>query len=118
MSVQTLILDGKRYAVLEATEYRRLRALANAAEGEFPPLPKPDECGNYPAIEYARASLARKIIRQRRAAGLTQADLARRAGIRPETLNSIERGKATPNIATVEKIARVIEQAQANADLE
>lgn len=88
-----------------------------AREG-LPPLPQPTANGNYPAVEYARASLARKIIRERRAAGLTQADLARRAGIRPETLNRIERGKATPDIATVEKIARAIEQAQANAEPE
>jgi DNA-binding XRE family transcriptional regulator len=116
MTVQTVTLDGKRYAILEAKEYARLRALARAAESEFPPLPAPDESGNFPAVEYARASLARKIIRQRRAAGLTQADLARRAGIRPETLNRIERGKATPDIATIEKITRAIEQAQADAE--
>jgi DNA-binding XRE family transcriptional regulator len=118
MGVPTLTLNGKRYAVLEAAEYSRLRALANAAEDEFPPLPKPDEWGNYPAIEYARASLARKIIRQRRTAGLTQADLARRAGIRPETLNRIERGRVTPDIATVEKIVLAIEHTQAEAETE
>jgi len=89
---------------------------ARLAREKLPPLPQPNAEGNYPAIEYARASLARKIIRQRRAAGLTQADLARRAGIRPETLNRIERGKATPDIAMVEKIARAIEQAQAEGE--
>ena len=116
MAVQTITLDGKKYAILDAKEYNRLRALARAAEAEFPPLPKPDRSGNFPAPEYARASLARKVIRQRRAVGLTQADLARRAGIRPETLNRIERGKATPSIPTIEKITRAIEQAQADAE--
>lgn len=77
MDVQTLTLNGKRYAVLEEREYNRLRALARAAENEFPPLPPPNASGNYPAVEYATAALARKIIRGRRAAGLTQADLAR-----------------------------------------
>jgi transcriptional regulator with XRE-family HTH domain len=65
-----------------------------------------------PAIEFARTSLARKIIRRRRAAGLTQADLARRAGIRPETLNRIERAKASADVGTVEKIVRAIEKAE------
>ncbi|MBM4040848.1 MAG: helix-turn-helix transcriptional regulator [Planctomycetes bacterium] len=87
-----------------------------ARHGMLPPLPQPNASGNYPAVEYASALLARKIIRGRGAAGLTQAELARRAGIRPETLNRIERGKATPDIATVEKIASAIEEAQAEAD--
>jgi transcriptional regulator with XRE-family HTH domain len=62
-------------------------------------------------VEYARASLARKIIKARRTAGLTQADLARRAGIRPETLNRIEKGRTTPDVATIAKIERALESA-------
>jgi len=68
--------------------------------------------GDYPAVEYARASLARKIIKARRQAGLTQAELARRAAIRPETLNRIEKGKTTPDTATIAKIERALETAQ------
>ena len=45
--------------------------------------------------------LARKIIKARRMAGLSQAELARRAAIRPETLNRIEKGKTTPDTATI-----------------
>ena len=44
-----------------------------------PLLPEPDENGNYPALEYARASLARKLIRARHRACLTQVELARLA---------------------------------------
>jgi DNA-binding XRE family transcriptional regulator len=109
MTVQTITLGGKKYAILEAKEYRRLRALAAASGKEFPALPPPDSSGNFPAVEYARASLARKIVRQRRAAGLTQAQLARLAGIRPETLNRIERGKTTPGTATILKIAQALD---------
>jgi len=76
--------------------------------GEGPTLPEPNAQGRYPAVEYARASLARKLIRRRRAAGLTQAELAHRAGIRAETLNRIERGATTPSVATVEKIDRAL----------
>lgn len=117
MTVQTVTLDGKTYAILDAEEYQRLRALAqSAAEEEFPPLPAADPSGHYPAVEYARASLALKIIRRRRAAGLTQAQLARRAGIRPETLNRIERARATPSVATALRITRAIEQAEDEAN--
>lgn len=65
-----------------------------------------------PAVEYARASLARRIIKARRAAGLAQAELARRAGIRPETLNRIEKAKTTPDTATIAKIERALEAVQ------
>jgi transcriptional regulator with XRE-family HTH domain len=65
-----------------------------------------------PAVEYARASLARKIIKARRMAGLTPADLARRAGIRPETLNRLEKGKTTPDTATLAKIERALQATQ------
>ena len=82
----------------------------------WPEPPKPDAQGDYPAVEYARASLARKIIKARRQAGLAQAELARRAGIRPETLNRIERGKSTPAVATIAKIDRALESARADEE--
>jgi DNA-binding XRE family transcriptional regulator len=104
MSAKILELAGRRYAILPEKEYRRLRAKADA-EGPWPALPRPDGEGNVPAVAYARASLARKIVKARRAAGLTQAALARRATIRPETLNRIEKGKTTPDTATIAKIA-------------
>ena len=71
-------------------------------------LPRPDAAGLVPAVAYARTSLASKIIKARRAAGLTQAALARRAAIRPETLNRIEKGKTTPDTATIAKIERAL----------
>ena len=77
---------------------------------ELTPLPNPLPNGNFDAIAFARASLARKLIMERRAAGLTQAELARRAGVRPETLNRIEKLKLTPSVATVEKLDRAMRQ--------
>jgi len=44
-------------------------------------------------------------------AGVSQAELARRAGIRAETLNRIERGRTTPDVATIAKIERALELA-------
>lgn len=74
----------------------------------LPPLPKPLANGNYDAVAFARASLARKLIMERRSAGLTQAELARRAGVRVETLNRIEKLKLTPSVATVDKLDRAM----------
>jgi len=107
-------LAGKRWAVMRESAYKRLVARATG-EGEGPLLPKPDAQGNYPAVEYARVSLARKIIKARRSAGLSQAELARRARIRPETLNRIEKGRTTPDTATIAKIERALEMAE-NSD--
>jgi DNA-binding XRE family transcriptional regulator len=64
------------------------------------------------ALGVDRASLAEKLIRRRRAAGLSQAELARRAGVRPETLNRIERGRTTPDFATVRKLVVAINAAE------
>jgi DNA-binding XRE family transcriptional regulator len=77
-----------------------------------PPLPKPDATGNYPAVEAARVLLARKIIRRRRAAGLTQAELAKQSGVRVETLSRLEHAKHSPNVATVDKIVHALDEAE------
>jgi len=107
--VQTLTLAGKRFVVLPEAEYRRLCKAA----GTTPRLPQPDAEGHYPAVDTLRAMLARDIIEARQALGLTQAELARRAGIRPETLNRLEQGKHSPSVATVEKLDRALKAAEA-----
>ena len=90
-------------------EYDRLTTLAKAAD--LPPLPERNAAGNYPAVEYARASLSRKIIRDRVAVGLSQRQLALRAGVRVETLCRIETGKHTPSLPTIDKIDRALKAA-------
>jgi ribosome-binding protein aMBF1 (putative translation factor) len=111
MSTTTLVLEGKEYAVVPMKEYRRLLTGAAAPpidESELPPMPKRLPNGNYPALETLRVSIARGIVISRKAAGLSQAELARRAGIRPETLNRIEKAKVMPDEATVTKIERAL----------
>ncbi|MGO8750834.1 MAG: helix-turn-helix transcriptional regulator [Thermoguttaceae bacterium] len=107
---QTIQLGGKGYVILEREEYARLTTLAKA--DTLPPLPEPDANGNYPALEYARASLARDIIRDRAEVGLTQLELAELAGIREETLCRIETGKSTASVPTIEKIDRALNEAK------
>ncbi len=105
MDKSTLNLNGHEYVVVPRAEYDRLQGLAN-----LPPLPKPDKQGNMPAVAFARASLARKIIRARIEAGMSQKELAAAAGIRVETLCRIETGKHTASPATAEKIERALRQ--------
>ena len=109
----TIVIEGKAYVLLPREEFERLSTLARAAE--LHPLPEPDANGNFPAVEYATASLARKIIRDRAAAGLTQRKLAELAGISFENLCRIETGKHVPSVPTIEKIDRAIKEVMKTA---
>jgi len=111
--VQTLTLVGTEFVVLERTEYERLRALERSAgEAALPPWPPADADGNRPALEFVRASIARDIIKERTALGLTQQELAKLAGIRQETLCRLETGKHVPNVRTVDKIDQALQRAE------
>jgi len=112
--IQAITRKGKRYMLVPEDEYERLLAGRSPDhEDDLPTLPAKGPDGNYPALEYVAASLARDIIRARRRVGLSQAELARRAGIRAETLNRIERMKGPPSVRTVEKIDRALKGAEA-----
>ena len=94
--------------ILPENEYERLRGGRTTEESDLLPLPRPLANGNYPAIEYARAVTARDIITARHRLRLPQAELARRSGVRVETLNRIERAKLTPSVATMQKLDRAL----------
>jgi len=51
-------------------------------------------------------------VSRREEVGLTQIALARRAGIRVETLNRVERGRNIPDFATVRKLLRALRAAR------
>jgi DNA-binding XRE family transcriptional regulator len=106
-----LKLGNQEYVVLPRKQYERLAASAELSE--LPPLPPADEKGNYPAIEYLRASIARNIVKDRIKAGLSQKELAGLAGVRVETLCRIETGKHTASVPTIEKIDRALRRASA-----
>jgi DNA-binding XRE family transcriptional regulator len=77
-----------------------------------PALPAADANGNRPADEYAAVAQARASRRARRRLGLSQAELARRAGIRPETLNRIEHSRNNQSVPTIAKIDRALKAAE------
>lgn len=112
MSASTFTMNGKRFVVLPEVEYLRLRQPSrNKAAGEewgLPALPARLPSGNYPAVEYARALTARELILSRRRIGLSQTELARRAEVRVETLNRIERARMTASAAVMEKLDAVL----------
>lgn len=111
MPRQVVSVKGKRYVMVEERELRRLEKLAAkaaAADSRLPEYSRADADGNRPAVEFARVSIARTIIKERRAAGLSQDELARRAGVRQETISRLESGKHSPTVRTVEKIERAL----------
>jgi DNA-binding XRE family transcriptional regulator len=113
MVAGTIQLNGKRFVVVLEDEYDRLsERAAVAGDVALPTLPARLASGNYPAVRALRVGLARKLIKRRWAVGLSQAEVARRAGIRPETLNRIEKAKVTADTATVSKIVRVLARAE------
>jgi DNA-binding XRE family transcriptional regulator len=108
---QTIDLDGVRYAVLrESTLHDLCRQAGTRME-------KPAGSGGTPAalkgLDLDEERLAQRLIQRRRRTGLTQAELARRAGVRVETLNRIERGRTTPDFATIRKLVIAMNEAEA-----
>ena len=104
---QRIELNGVRYVILRESAFEGLCGQAGL-----------DSAGSDPAVEGVdldRASLAEKLSTRRRAAGLTQAALARLAGVRPETLNRIERGRTTPDFKTVRKLVVALNEAEVGA---
>lgn len=117
--LRTLIARSGRVTEVESIRHRppasppvEVRAVT---AGAMPPLPKPDTRGNVPAVAFARANIAREIVQRRAAIGLSQSDLAHRAGIRQETLSRLETGKTSPALRTVEKVERALVGAEALA---
>jgi DNA-binding XRE family transcriptional regulator len=86
----------------------QLRAVEPLVDGELADMPEPDAEGHYPAAETLRAIVARQIAERRHKANLSQAELAEKAGVRPETVSRLESGKHAPTVRTVEKIDRAL----------
>jgi len=106
-------LDGVRYVIVRESVFEQLCRKAGVDQG--PAEAKEQALDLEPSLGLDRASLAERLVRRRRAAGLSQAELARRAGVRAETLNRIERGHTTPDFATVRKLVEAIGAAEQQA---
>ena len=98
-------LDGVHYVILRKSVFEELCRRAEVVlEATVEPGAEADALDG--------ATLAEKLVRRRRASGLSQAELARRAGVRPETLNRIERGRTTPDYATIRKLVLAMNAAE------
>lgn len=109
MTVQTIKVDDKELVVLTREAFEELMEKA----GALPAFPVADERGGYPAVQTLNVSIARSIISRRIRAGLTQKDLARRAGVRLETVCRVEGGKQKPSRETILRLDRALNAAGA-----
>src|SRR4051812_4262542 len=103
-----LIIAHRKYIAVPEEEYVKL-------VGKAPALPRADAKGNRDAVKFAEASIARNIVRRRKAAGLTQKELAAKAGIRVEVLNRAERGTVVPSVRPLTKIDVALAKASSGA---
>lgn len=113
MNRPTVEIEGKRFVLVEESEFRRLeRRTGRKSKADGPPgLPEPDAQGYVPALDYIRGTIARDIVRERKALGLTQQQLSELSGVRQETICRLEKGLHSPTVRTVEKIDRALKRA-------
>ena len=95
---RTFTYKGREYVLVPRAEFDAFAA------SSLPALPEPARDGTVPAVEYARLSLARKIIARRQELGMSQSMLADLADVRVETVNRLERGRTSPDLRTIAKI--------------
>ena len=105
MTLDTVTRKGRKFVLVPLEEYERLTT------GELPSLPPVDSDGSSNAIDFARASIARRLIADRHAAGLSQQRLAKLAHVRQETISRIESGKQTATVQVIDKLDKAIRRA-------
>lgn len=99
---QRVCLDGIWYVILREDEFCEM----------IRPKRRRSEEDELDAVSMSDQRLADRLLQRRQEAGLTQKELASRAGVRVETLNRIEKGRTTPDFKTVRKLVNAINEYQ------
>lgn len=97
---QRVRIDGNWYVIIKEDEFQALTQ-TRKPKGEIDALD---------AINVSDQRLADRLLQRRQDAELTQKDLAKRAGVRVETLNRIEKGRTTPDFKTIRKLVNAINE--------
>lgn len=91
---QDIRLAGKSYVLVPKAEYERLKRQAESYPKE--------------SAAFAVPSIGPDLRSRRQQAALTLKEVARRAGIRLETLSRIETGRTNPSARTVQAVLRAL----------
>ena len=110
MKLRNITLDGEKYVLVPQKRWEAIARKTFASEGKLLKMSPRGHDGNY-GLEHVRTMLANKIIARRKAAGLTQAQLARLARVRVETISRLENGLHMPGVRTFGRIDRAITRA-------
>jgi DNA-binding XRE family transcriptional regulator len=109
MAIRNIIMGGREYVLIPRKEWDSFAA-SRKSTGDKQPQPPPMRDGSY-TIEHVRMSLANKMASRRKSAGITQAQLAKLAGVRVETISRLENGLHMPGSRTFDKIDRALSRA-------
>jgi ribosome-binding protein aMBF1 (putative translation factor) len=104
MTMQTISVANDELVVLARKDFERLMEKA----GMLPARPRADGRGNVEARAAIDVSIARELVTERIRRGWTQTELARRSGVRLETISRIEAGKHVPRQETLMKLDRAL----------
>jgi ribosome-binding protein aMBF1 (putative translation factor) len=104
--MNTVTIERKKFVLVPLDEYKELKS-----RPKMPDFPPPDANGNFDAVAFTRASIARGIVQDREQVGMSQRQLADAAGIRVEILNRAERGVTIPSVRTLTKIETALRKA-------
>jgi ribosome-binding protein aMBF1 (putative translation factor) len=101
-TVGTLTIRDEQYVVIPQREYERLCRRVAPKSG----LRKPGR--ERPAKQAILSIMARSLAARRIKAGLSEEQLARRAGVRPDAINRIESGRFRPNPETMARLDKAL----------
>ena len=109
MTMQTVKVKDQELVILTREDFDALMEKA----GVLPPLPPAAQDGSRDALAFADAAIARGVIQDRIQQGWTQKELAKRAGLRLETICRLESGKHAPTRETIARIEKAFVQESA-----
>ena len=110
MTVRKVTIDGREYVMIPRRQWEAIARHPGASRDVLHKAPSPSADGSY-TLNDVRISLANKIISRRKAAGLTQARLAKLAGVRVETISRMENALHMPSVRTFDKIELALKRA-------
>jgi DNA-binding XRE family transcriptional regulator len=110
MGVRKVTMAGREYVLVPRADWEAMTGKRASGPGKPLALPPPSRDGSY-TLEHVRLSLANKMTARRKAAGLTQARLAKLARVRVETISRLENGLHMPSVRTFDRIDRALARA-------
>ncbi len=102
--IQSIPIANDELVVLSRHDFEMLMEKA----GVLPSRPRPRKDGSVDARAAVDVSIARSLVQDRIKRGWTQTELARRSGVRVETISRIEAGKHIARRETLLKLEQAL----------